>query len=419
LKKVLITLLTFSFSFAVTVDELIKEAVKNSPYIKEKEIDMQVSHLDRKSSSANRYGEIKLYGSFFRYEDNRVLYPIAVPLNPADLVGAQEQFIGGISYFVPLFMGFKNIENVKISSIKENISKIDYKLTKNQLVYNIKSTYTKILELQEQRKALTSYLQALKKLEEDIAYSVSLGRKAEIDLLKVQYNIKQTKSNLDKIKNSIEYLKFSLKTLVGKEDIDTSSLEQIEFQDINQEKENVDIHSLEKIKKIDEIEKLQQKKLKIAKGDYYPHIFLLASAQRNYGNGEYKDLYQIGLKIDYTLFDFGKRKSRYLKSKLELSKVYLQKRKLVLDTQAKIKKALADIKSAQSKIEATKKQLELAKKIEETEKVKYEEGISDLYNYLYAKTQVISAKSSYYTALYEKQRAIYFLQYILEEFKDE
>jgi len=53
------------------------------------------------------------------------------------------------------------------------------------------------------------------------------------------------------------------------------------------------------------------------------------------------------------------------------------------------------------------------------EKTKYKEGISDLYNYLYAKAQTLLAESSYYTAIYEKQRAIYYLKFILEEYRDE
>ncbi len=417
--KVLIVLVLFYVYLAsgITVDEIIKEALKSSPYIKEKSIDLQIAETEKRSIKATRSGQIKLYGSYFNYEDSRILYPIAVPLDPAQLIGARDQFVIGISYFVPLFTGFKLRENVDISSIKEKISKIEYDLTKNQLIFNIKSTYIKILQLQKQRQALQQHLKALEKLKEDIEISVKLGRKTEVDLLKVQYSIKDTKTSIEKLENSIEYLKFSLKVFTGNKNIKLENLEEPENESFYYKTKN--ITSLEKIEKISNLEKIQLKKQKIAKGKYLPEIYFLVSAQRNYGNGEYKDLYQIGIKIDYTLFDFGKRKNEYLKSKLELSKIKIQKQKAILETEKQIQKALSDIKSAQSKIEKTKKQIELAKKIEEIERLKYEEGISDLYNYLYAKSQLISAKTAYYSAVYEKKIAVYYLQYILEEFKDD
>jgi len=402
---------------AITVNQLVKQALEKSPYIKEKQLEVYKSKYELKQVKANRFGKLEVFSSLFRYEDDRILYPISPPLNPTNLVGARNQFILGVNYSVPIFTGFKTIENIKISSLKKDISKIDYALTKNQLIYNIKSTYTKILELQKQKEAIENYLKALKKLKEDITLAVKQGKKAEVDILKVEAKIKETESNVDKIENSISYLKYYLKSLIGNENLDLSKLEDVKKEDIRLE--NFDIKTLEKIKKLSILEKIQNKKVKIAKGEYFPKVYFLASAQRNIGAGEYKDLWQVGIKINYTIFDFGKRKNEYLKSKVELSKISIQKQKTILNIKSQIQKAISEIKSAESKIKALEKQLKFLKKIEEIEETKYKEGISDLYDYLYAKAQTISAESSYYTAIYEKQRAIYYLKYILEEYKHE
>ena len=401
---------------AITVNQLIKQALENSPYIKEKQLEVSKSKYELRQAKANRFGKLEVFSSLFRYEDDRILYPISPPLNPTNLVGARDQFILGVNYSVPIFTGFKTIENIKISSLKKDISKIDYVLTKNQLIYNIKSSYTKILELQKQKKAVETYLKALKKLKEDITLAVKQGKKAEVDILKVEAKIKETESNIDKIENSISYLKYYLKSLIGNENIDLSKLEDVKKENIKSEKFN--INNLEKIRKFSVLEKIQRKKIKIAKGEYLPKVYFLASAQRNIGAGEYKDLWQVGIKINYTIFDFGKRKNEYLKSKLELSKINIQKQKTLLNIKSQIQKAISEIKSAESKIKALEKQLKFLKKIEDVEKTKYEEGISDLYDYLYAKSQKLIAESSYYSAIYEKQRAIYYLKFILEEYKD-
>jgi len=59
--------------------------------------------------------------------------------------------------------------------------------------------------------------------------------------------------------------------------------------------------------------------------------------------------------------------------------------------------------------------LDYATEVEKVEKLKYEEGVSNLYDYLYAQSQKYIAESKYYEALYDKQRAIYYLDYVLEK----
>jgi len=247
-KILIFSLIIFVSAKAITVDEVVKQALKSSPYIKEKQLEIYKSKYEAKEAKANRFGKLEAFSTAFRYEDKRILYPIATPVSINNLVGAQNQLILGVSYSVPVFTGFKTIENIKISSLKKEISKIDYSLTKNQLIYNIKSTYTKILELQKQKQAVENYLKALKKLKEDITLQVKQGKKAEVDILKVDAKIKETESSLDKIQNSIEYLKYYLKSIVGNENLDLSKLEDINKENIKLT--NFNILHLDKLKKL-------------------------------------------------------------------------------------------------------------------------------------------------------------------------
>jgi len=145
-------------------------------------------------------------------------------------------------------------------------------------------------------------------------------------------------------------------------------------------------------------EKVAHKKLEIAKGKYLPKVYFNASAQRNIGNGEYKDLWQVGFVIEFTR---------------------LVKKNLKLKIKKDITDALGRIRSAQANIEVARRQIEYAKKIEEVEEAKYNEGVSDMFNLLYAKAQRIKAETEYYRAFYERERAVAYLYYLLEEFKDE
>ncbi len=418
MKRVLLVLTLFPFFLAkaITLDEVIQTALTNNPVLKQKELDVKIQEKRVKQSRADRFGEIDIFGAFNRYEDKRILYPISPPIKPPSIVGAENQTILGVSYTVPLFTGFRLENRIKINQLGKVLKEIQYRLTKNQIIYNIKSVYIKILSLQKQKEAFLEYKKSLKKLYENVEEEVKVGKKAEVDLLKVEYDLKNVEATIEKIKNSIKSLKQALKTLSGREDLDLSNLKEIKFSKVPELKS---IKSLDRFKQTQILSSIYRKKINIAKGLYYPQLFLKVSAQRNMGNDEYKDLWQISFNVKYDLFDFGKRKNQYLETVLEEKKSLLKQKDVKLKIKQYITEALNQIKTAEAQIKASKKQLELSKTVEDIEKTKYEEGISDIYHYLLAKSKKYLAESSYYKALYDKELAVSYLKYILEEYKNE
>ena len=409
----------FYSSYGITLKEVIKEAKKNNPVLKSKKLEIEIKNYESSEAKSKKFGQINLFANFKRYEDKRLLYPISPPINIRSLAVARNQLIVGAVYKIPIFTGFEIRSKIDITKLSSKIKEVEYNLTKNQIIYNIKSIYYQILSLKKQKEALIAYKQSLEKLYENIKTAVELGKKPETDLYKVQYRLEEANASIIKVNNTIETLKSALLSLVGK-NIDLSNIE-----DVNPEYKSTifslktDINNLETIKKLDLSEKIADKKIRIAKGRYLPSVFLDASVQRPMGNGYYKDLWYLGFTVNYDLFDFGYRKYNYLKSKLEKKKIKYLKKATILKINSKIQEALNKIKTADANLKASEKQLEYAKAVEEAEKAKYEEGTTDLYDYLYAKAQKFLAESKYYQSFYERERAVAYLKYILEEYKDE
>ncbi|SNZ08060.1 Outer membrane protein TolC [Persephonella hydrogeniphila] len=420
-KKILLTwLLVASSVYAVSLQEIIQTAKENNPVLKQKSIEIKIQQATEKRKKAERFGEIDIFGAYNRYEGKRILYPISAPVNPRSIIGAENQFIGGISYSVPIFTGFQIEKSIEVANIGKKIKEIQYRLTKNEIIYNIKVIYMKILSLQKQREAFKTYKNSLQELYKNIKEMVEVGRKPEVDLLKVKYDLENVEATIQKIENSINSLKAALRSLSGIEDLDLSELEDISFSKSYPEANNFQlINNLDTFKQIYLKEEIDKRKVQIAKGEYFPKVFLKASVQRNMGNDEYKDLWQVSLNIKYNLFDFGKRRQSYIASRLELSKTKQQERTVKLSLISRIEEAVNRIKTAEAQIKAKEKQVSFAKEVEKIEKAKYEEGVSELYDYLYAKSQFYIAKSQYYQALYNREIAISYLRYLLEEYKDE
>ncbi len=417
---ILFSLVFISLSGATSLEELIRTANRNSPLIKGKEVELKAkSHVVRQKK-ASRFGEVSIYGAYDRYEGARILYPISVPTDIRNLVGAENQFVAGVSYSVPLFTGFRITKSVEIAKLDKTLKEIQFILTKNQVIHNLKVLYIKILSLQKQLRAFEEYKSSLDVLYGNIQQGVKEGKRAEVDLLKVDYERENAKATVEKLKSSIETLKSAIKTLVGRRDIDLSVLEDIKPEDYPPKEVTLSrIDILNKTKGAKIATEIAQKKLAVVKGEYLPKVFLKTYAQRNMGNGEYKDLWQVSVSVKYDLFDFGKRKHNYLEKSLEVRAARLRERQVELELLKDIDKAYNDIRSAEAKIEAVKKQVELARTVEEIEKVKYEEGVSDVSDYLSAKAKRYIAESLYYQALYEKEMAVAYLKYLLEEYGHE
>ncbi len=422
MKKVILGIcLTATFSYGLTIEEAVETAIQNNPVIKQKIIQQEISHHKTKEINSNRFGKIDAFVNYTHYNIPRLVAPISPPLSPmaiAGIVGAKNITIPGIQYNVPLFTGFKIEKGVEISKLGEKLSEVAVNLTKNQIAFNVKSIYLKILTLKKQLEAMEHYKKALDELYDNIAMLYELGKKPEVDLLKVEYAKKTVESNIEALNNAIDTLKESLRTLMNIEDKDFK-VEEISFRDIGEvsKEEILKVYypKLYSVKKVEIQKEISEKKIQQAKSDYYPSLFFNGQYQRNIGNGENKELWQISLIAKYTIFDFGNRSNKKIESQLNFKKTLLEEQKLKLDVERKITDALNQIKTAKFKIQATKKQLDYATEVEKVEKLKYEQGVSNLYDYLYAQSQKYIAESKYYEALYDKQRAIYYLDYVLEK----
>ena len=121
----------------------------------------------------------------------------------------------------------------------------------------------------------------------------------------------------------------------------------------------------------------------------------------NFASGEREELWQAGVTLNIPLFDFGNRDARFQKAKIAYKISEQRLRSSYLNLESDIVDAKERIDSASAKIEALKKQLEFLKKIEESERIKYRNGASDIYDLLLAISKRREADSDLIGAVYE------------------
>ena len=419
--KIFTTLLLTIPMAATTLPELIESGLNNNSLMKKTDLQIELMEAKKAESKAKKFGEVDVVGSYTHYNLPRTLAPI-VPssLSPTSSVNTTEDlFSTGVQYSVPLFTGGALEQQVQIDKLGKKVGESRKKLSREELIYNIRSLYLSALSLQELERSQQTYVEALAKLRDMIVAGVEVGKRAKIDQLKAENDLQGAKGQVLVTQSSLRMLKSTLESLTYKE---ITSFEPIDVQVSTTGESTFEESSLDKLERF----KLQD--LEIAKSDKMiakvhasskPQVALAAYAGYNYDLDqidpfESDGLWQIGLNVKWDVFDFGATSSRVQQAKIAKLQAIADKdattegyKKLFANAQNEITKAKANYLTNQS-------QYNLLQESERIEQARYDVGVSTLNDLLLAKSKTALADSQMIQSKYAYQNGLFYLDYLLE-----
>ncbi|MRI84071.1 MAG: hypothetical protein C6I00_06590, partial [Nitratiruptor sp.] len=309
---------------------------------------------------------------------------LAPPITP-DITTSEGILSAGIRYQLPLFQGFAHQNAIALAHLAVKAGEIDYALKREELIYTIKSLYYQGLGLHQHKEALQTHLQALQTLRERVEREIALGKRAPLELLKVKSQLAQLRARLEEVSNGIEQVKTRLHALTATsiDGFEPAQEEERQIQGKPLVLQKLDLHLAQRAKEVQK-----------AKSAIYPHLFFEASYLGNFAKGEGARLWQGGVRMRYTLWDFGYAQERIQEAKIQRAAAIHQAKAQRALLQAKIEGTKLQIASLREEVAALKVQLDLARRIEEIEALKYEHGRSTIDDYLQAvaKTKGVQAQ---------------------------
>lgn len=395
---------------ALTLNEAIELGLKNSPDFLMQQNRILLSKASTKLKKSSNYGTLALRGSYTRYNIPRTLSPIVPPLQPGIIISEDIGSLG-VAYDLNLFSGFSGMRDVEIASLSVDAADLALKLSREQLIYNIRSIYLKILSLKSQKEGAHAYYRALQKLHKIVDIGVKVGKKPKVDLLKVRADLESADVGIKELNANIEILKATLASVIGVdevtniEDITTDTHVQLADRDIKP----LNRYQLSRIQ-----EQKGAKKLKNAQSSYYPNLSLNGYLGNNYGKGEDAEIWQVGLGLNWVLFDFGSRSARVQKAKIEQLQNTLEAKKVELTLTKELHEAKAKVDIAVSRLQSAKAELALVEESTKIEDMRYKQGVGTIYDLLFAQSRHQNTMSKEINARYTLQSAIYYYKYITE-----
>jgi outer membrane protein TolC len=338
----------------------------------------------------------------------------------------QNLFTTGIAYNVPLFTGFAQTREIEINDIVKQMSTAKASLTKEQLIYNIRSLYLSVLAQEEIAMAQRSYTHALKKLTAQIAYEVKIGKKAKIDLLKVQSDLRASQTQQEILVSNIEITKATLSSLVGKNIGSLSPLNikvRKPYYSVNKLYEQVS--GLTKVEMEDMALSKADKKIAQGESAKLPQLNLTSYVGKNYGEDlaskdwENETLWQVGVSVKWNLVDFGKRDLSVQQAKIAKMEAIFNKEQTLLDLRKLLTQGVEKIKQSYGEYLGNSAELRLLEKSESIEKVRYENDAATLNDLLLAKGKKQLASAKLIESKYNYKKSIYYLDYLLERGMDQ
>ena len=404
---------------SLTLKEAEELAVKNYPKIKEVELQRESSIKEAEAVKRERFGTLNLIGSYTDYNKNLVLTPLYYmpsPKNPPPF--DSRKLIYGIKYTLPLYLGGAISRREEISRLKGELLKSLKNATSWQVKFNVDSLYLNYLKLERIKEALEKYRESLKKLSSDVSFGVKIGKFAKVDLLKIEYSLKEVESRISEVEENQKTLKTVLETFVGRK------VERIEPYRFEYSPKDYSLSELyKKALKRNSVIKTKKRDVEIAEklkeltlSNYGLKVLIDGVYTRNYGfdSGKNTGIGSLSLNISYPLFEWG-RKRREVLSK-ELLKLSKERELQTAELQIKreLSRAIGRLRSIQSDIEAYKKKLEYAKEVERIERLKYESGKGDMDHLLLAESHLFLTEAELQGAYYDWETEVKRIETILE-----
>ncbi|GAB6886931.1 multidrug efflux RND transporter outer membrane channel subunit OprM [Desulfothermus okinawensis JCM 13304] len=391
----------------------VETALKYSPMLNEKAYDIKAKEKAISIAKSDFFPHIDLKGSYVRSEyPNRVIFAHE---NNQPGIFNKDLFQGSVELTLPIFLGGKRVYNYKAARLLKDISVNIHFFTKQELIYNIVSTYLKIIETKKAILAVDKNIELLNKQLEDIDLKLKVGKVAPVDRLKVLVPIASLKARKKTLEQDTIVLKQILKRLIGVGDDAKIHIDENEKIDFKLKYNLTDIDRLFSLAKQNRPEyKVAKEKVDVAKlnlkkqkATRLPAITLSSSYNLRSGSPysqdgppgaiDHEDYYQASLNINIPLFYGGAIVNNISKSQMELFAARQSLRDLELQLKRDITQAISEIISAKYSLEAAYNNKRLAIEVLRIEKLKYKNGKNTINDVLDAHANLLTSELDYVT----------------------
>ncbi len=415
---------------ALDLGECVALALRNNPDIRREELGVRLAEQSVREQRSRNLGRFDLVSTYTHYNLPRTLAPLtpaSLGSDPAGVATTRDLFTGGITYEVALFTGFADTRSVEIADLQKRLAASLLRVSREQLIYNVRSLYVSILAAREQERAQEAYVDSLARLHATIGRELELGKKARIDLLKAAADLENGRAVQQRIRGDLAILRASLASLLGVDELD-------EIAEIDPLPVAMPAARLPQPEQLRDLARLRSARLAAEKEEtlarkagsvLYPQVVLTSGYGQNFGpndssnvnSGDWnsEQVWQAGVNLRWNILDFGSSRARIRQAEIAARRSRYQEQATALALKKNLQEAVARINTALGDYRGASKEETLTRETEVIEQVRFDKGAADIDDLLAAKARSRLAQSRTIDAGLRYRTARYYLDYLLEK----
>ena len=408
---------------ALTLERSLEIALKNNPEVAATLWDVSVAGAKVDQAKAARWPTLTYEGSYLKYLNSRPLYEARY--NNQRRLFTKQQSLGNVLLKLPLFTGGRIINEIKAAELFRLAETNRLSRTRDELVYNVSSTFYAILSQEKVIDSVRFSLEAMQEQRKKMAQMVEVAKAARVDLLRTEVRVADLEQSLEKEINLLEIQKRLLANLMGL-DFEKAQLKfagKLTFEKIGYRPEQLVPRALEQrpdfLAAKERVES-QAKRVDVAQAGHYPNVNLVG-AYGYRGTGVfgvfddratpgkvptatnrgpfYDDDGSVGVTLTLPLFEGGRISAKVREEFSALAAAQERLRKLNLQVRQEVETAILDVNSSSERVKATAKAIEQARESLRIETLKYNLGAGVITDVLDAQTALLLTETTYYRVL--------------------
>lgn len=282
MKKIILSALCFTLGFTSmaqkrqwSLQECVEHALENNISIKQSELDLELSGLDRRDAIGSFIPSIN--GSASTAWNTGLTTDVTTGILQTQTT---RNFSAGVTASLMLFDGLRNFKSVQRAKMAQLASRYSLELMKDDIALLVANSYLQVLFNKENLKVINAQHEITRQQMERTQELVSAGAVPRGDLLEIRANYANEEQRMIVAENEVRVSLIALAQLLLIKDYENFDIEDEGYQVIPSEvmqvpaSEVVDRATDERyeIKVAEEQMRIAEKDIELARGAYYPTI---------------------------------------------------------------------------------------------------------------------------------------------------
>ncbi|HMC01776.1 MAG TPA: TolC family protein [Flavobacteriaceae bacterium] len=399
-----------------TLPECVDHALENNITIKQSELDLKETELNKKDAFGNFLPSLN-----FRASHSWNIGLNVDPVSNTNVNATTQSTSGGISSSIDIFRGRQNFNQLHRSNLEILARQYQLDDMKDDISLYVANAFLQILFNKEQLKVLRGQQEISNQELSRTNDLVEAGALPKGDLLEIQATIASQEQQIVNSENALQISKINLAQIMLIEDYASFDIVDIEYAVppsliLNESADAIFEKAKETrydIKIAETNVGIAEDNLKIFKGGLLPTLGGFYSFDSRYFNTELQDLpsfsdqisdnkgHSFGLQLNVPIFNGFSTSNNVKRNKINVERTKNQLEQVSLDLQTTVYQAYNDTKGASKAYEAALKTLEAREEAFKYSQERYNVGLLNAFDYSQSQNRLEAAQSEVVRTKYD------------------